>query len=465
MDECLTIISIRQSIRELLSSQLIYFYQSPLYFVFLKGFAHFTGLSELSTRLPSIIFTLATGAVLYRIALHFLEAPLAALSVVFFFTLDDVLASAVMARPFAFSLFFAALSLWSLILWRSKGTLWPGMVYVAATALAIYGQPTFAILPLLHLPLFLPDGRESQKIGWGSLLAAFAAIALALVPIFGSMKQLAVMPPVFWIKTPGFNDLVRALGAPFPWIAVFATGIAILAFPLFRPDGAWRRSLFITKPKIVFLLLVWTLGPLLFHFLISITTDLKTFSGRYYLLYALGFPILFAAFIRAISNIRATIFVVAISSVVSIVYSHVSNREFLNDDWAGAATWIRLKADGWPSAVLISAGYIEGTSATSYDDDKKKILMSSPLLVYNVPAILIPVPPNTGTRELGNVAGRAVDFLDKHPVKQVFIVTKFWNRLLMEGFTAALKNKYGVCERVHFGIVWVVRLESMKVFL
>ena len=137
--------------------------QSPFYYVLVKFFTNFLGEGPFQLRLPSVIFGIASLALVYPIAMRTFQHRQVALTAVVVFSLSERLIwYSQNARPYALALLLTMLSFLFFHSTAHAKSISHKIGYVLATSLLIYAHFVFcfiAIIQVIYL-IFTKGWRE-----------------------------------------------------------------------------------------------------------------------------------------------------------------------------------------------------------------------------------------------------------------------------------------------------------------
>lgn len=226
----------------------------PLYFAFLSAWIDLGGLGEAWLRLPSIVFTMVGGLVLFLYGLRAAGRNVAVMVTLFFLFHIVVAAHMHTVRPYALAGMWAALStvLYMRLATADGPTPWPlWLAFVMVNALGTLTHYWFFFVMAGEGLGALVFARKRAR-RWIPVSLAAAAVPFAVFwgPVF--MEQLQGSP-TSWMPVPGGFWILRApinlLGSAWPYsfpassvLLFFAAVIAIRFLPLpkrARPAELW----------------------------------------------------------------------------------------------------------------------------------------------------------------------------------------------------------------------------------
>lgn len=254
LDEAVTAVVVRDfSFPELFTRFLPHDFHPPIYYVLLKGWTNIFGLSELSLRLPSLIFTLITGLLLFRSFGIWAAAFLLLNPLVVYYSGE--------ARMYSLSMMLVTMIFLAL---KQQKAFWYVLLIILAFN-SFYGTVFFlaglglyqfikkdwfylrltvvggAIAFFMALPLLYTQWQNSREIislvtNWRQVLGTASFKNLLLIPLKFSIGRISFFPKwLYYLLTGAFTVLV--------WLQLKwqSRKITLVIFPLIL---AWGFSLF-----------------------------------------------------------------------------------------------------------------------------------------------------------------------------------------------------------------------------
>jgi mannosyltransferase len=264
----------------------------PLHFLLLHYWIKFFGVSELSVRMPSLIFSAFTVLFIYRIGLRFFNLRIAVIaSVLFTFSTYQVL-YAHEARAYALMGFLTAVSMfYYLEIIHSKGrNPWKIFWFLLANTLLIYTH-FFGFFILFIQFFFILFQRKLLKVHYRFLILFVLVMLITYSPyLWLILSRFSSAAGGTWVTPPdGINALYEMLRAfsNTPVTAVFTLagmGVGLVLLIIKRRQNPNRMA---TR-----LILCWFYVPFLFMFVISFWIPM--FLDRYLMFVSIGFPLMVA---------------------------------------------------------------------------------------------------------------------------------------------------------------------------
>lgn len=264
----------------------------PLHFLLLHYWINYFGISEISVRIPSLIFSSFTVLFIYRIGLRFFNLRVAIIaSIIFTFSTYQIL-YAHEARAYALMGFLTSVSMFYYLeiihsKKRKNGQLfW----FFLANALLIYTH-FFGFFVLFIQFLFILFQRNLVKEYYRFLLLFVGVMLLAYSPyLLLILNRFSSAAGGTWVTPPsGINALYEMLRAfsNAPVTAVFTLTGMLVGLALLIIKRRQNPNRLATR-----LVLCWFYIPFVFMFVISFWIPM--FLDRYLMFISIGFPLLVA---------------------------------------------------------------------------------------------------------------------------------------------------------------------------
>ncbi|HVW07026.1 MAG TPA: glycosyltransferase family 39 protein [Bryobacteraceae bacterium] len=317
------------------------------------------GFSEFSVRLPSLLATLISLLLLYRLAARLVHPNAGWLVVFLCFVPHEFTRQATDARPYGLGTCLGLLAMWFLMRWLDRGG-WRDAIPFAAFA---------ALLPWVHLvywpflavfavyALVRIFRRETTVPMWG-LAAASAAVLACDAPLISVTLGLFHQEAVH-VVTPLPNLTNILSGFEIPGIAAMVAA-AWLAATVFH----WTRRRALPGASDTVLLILWWLWAPLVLLLASWITGNSVFLPRYFSL-ALPGMLLAAAFGAGLFLPAAAWKPVALVLAVGIAAVHFVKEPFppsRHSHWREAAAEVEELTRYGPTPVVCPSPFVEARS-------------------------------------------------------------------------------------------------------
>lgn len=345
LDEATTALVAKMSLGDIFTKFLPGDFHPPFYYLFMKYWVSIFGNSEVSLRIPSLIFAILTVYLVYKLAGRVAALLLATAPLLFYYAQE--------ARMYTMTMFFVTLAIFSFVKMRKdRGMRW-GIVF--ALSLVLIAATDY--VALLILPVFWYLGRKfwykifmshiiliGFLVAWlpffllqlsGGLRATYDSPAWSQLLGQASLKNFILIPIKFMIGRVGFDD---------KWLYGLIVAIVGLLFGylLFRSIRAIRSI------RIIWL---WLTVPLAFGLAISFWVPILSYFRFLFIL-----PALCILVAQGIGKSRVLLFLVLGINMLAIGYYLLTPR-FHREDWKGAAAAIGdgqivLPADSQKEALL-----------------------------------------------------------------------------------------------------------------
>lgn len=388
LDEGITAWVVRDSLGAAIDRAVQFQGQSPLYFILvwavqLFGVQLFGGSNEGVLRLLSLVAIMGSLGMLFVIARRLAGSSLAWLSITLLLTLDPIQVAAVSARPYALALFFSLAAVWALLRWEEDGRYRYSVLYLGFFLASVYLQYLFVCMlavHALHVALFF----RAQRVAIVSYISELLLVAALLVPAFLHLAELAEHRAILqFVPRPSISSLLRSVAPPALMIAVMM-GMVLASLA----SGGFAVNLGSAKSKRSIWVGWWWLFPPVLYFALSTFGTASIFLERYFLFYAPGVAIGYAALILAWRNERAR--AVCLCASVAMLMIRELDRRWVTEDWRGAARV--LAAQGAEFPALVAPGLAESRNLEWLEDDSKQEYLLAPLIYYRTqnPLAILP---------------------------------------------------------------------------
>lgn len=264
----------------------------PLHFLLLHYWINYFGISEISVRIPSLIFSAFTVLFIYHIGLRFFNLRVAVIaSIIFTFSTYQVL-YAHEARAYALMGFLTSVSMFYYleIIHSKTRNIWQLFWFFLANALLIYTH--FFGFFILFIQFFFILLQPKLLNQFYRFLVLFVLVMLIVYSpyLWLILNRFSSAAGGTWVTPPsGINALYEMLRAfsNAPVTAVFTLAAMAVGFVLLilkRKQNPNR-----TATRLIF---CWFYIPFLFMFFISFRIPM--FLDRYLMFVSIGFPLIIA---------------------------------------------------------------------------------------------------------------------------------------------------------------------------
>lgn len=320
LDEATTALVVRMPIMDIFTKFLPNDFHPPLYYLIIKYWVYVFGSSEISLRIPSVIFGVLTIFIIYKISKNYIAPLLVATSGLLIYYSQE-------ARMYSL---VALLVILALYLFINKKWIWFSII------LCLLGMTDY--VSLFILPVFFVFGYKNKKF-WLSLLPLFGMF-LVWSPIFISqldggmlifgsswwkilgvlnIKNLALIPTKFILGRISFEN-------KYLYSLIIGTAISIFGYLLFKA----KRSLS--------LIWVWLVLPIFIGIIISF--KIPTLSYFRFLFCLPALYILVADGLERVGRYKKILlFSIILINIASSFY-YLATYRFHREDWRAAAVAI-----------------------------------------------------------------------------------------------------------------------------
>ena len=348
------------------------------------------GLSEIAYRVPSVLLMGLALLVVGKLAARLIDPASAWFAVFGCLALGDLDYYAADARPYAFGICVACLTVWCLIRWLDTGDWKRGLLFVFFGALLWRVQLVFwPFYPILVVYTILRLGRRSwTAIGFYALLGlAMLPVAFQAIHIFQGARAHSYAP------MPSLGALARA----YSWKMV--VGLAAAAGLLFRKLNQKSPA----RSDLALIVLWWLWMPLCL-FVFSRATGTVLFVARYFSLILPGIALastVAVAFFLPRKHWKLASAILAVGALAGEGHWHSVWFGHTQENWKEAAT----RLDDTP--VIAISPFIEAQLPVWTPDYPLPGFLYAPLFVYPARGKVYPFP-YVGSTETRAYASRLV---------------------------------------------------------
>src|SRR5208282_2403291 len=326
----------------------------PIYSYILWLSAKVIGTSEIALRVPSILAMFAAVYLLYLAARELFDRDVAVIAAVVFCLHPVVVFAAIDVRPYAFAVLTINASILALVHLRHNHSNWLAALFGLSTALIGYFQFLFVIIiPALAICFFAIKVGDRKTL-WRQAGAAFAAFALALLPVISVLQRMFQTKGTHVFEdAPTLADLLWTL-APVWLVGVFVGAILVAA--------ATRRLDLQTRLEGWRIVLCTSLAltPILVLYVASVETPIHVFAYRYRLVAIPGIALCWGWLVSRIdSRVLRLLFCVAV--VAAATYSSFTSpfSKLHGYTWKYALEFVEKNASADGAPVLICSDFPE----------------------------------------------------------------------------------------------------------
>lgn len=345
-------------------------FHPPLYHLVLKSWILLFQNSEISVRLPSVIFGVITVYITYLIGKKLFDQKTAYVAATLIATAPLHIYYSQEARMYSLATMLTALSVYFFIsiLQKDKLVFWIG--FIATTALMLYcDYLPYLMIPILVIYLIL-NRKNIPKTTLRAFIPAYIAIAILISPWFlVFQKQISVglsaaAASPAWAQVVGTPD-VKSLAITFvkftigrislennlTYALVFAPIAAFVAFLL-------SFSFFRMSPKRS-IIWYWFIIPIVLGFLLGYIIPVFAYFRFLYVLPA--FYLIWASTITTVNWIPMVRMLLAIGLAINLISATVyfTNPKFQRENWRGAVSYVSQNATP-KTMVLFESNFTTG---------------------------------------------------------------------------------------------------------
>lgn len=345
---------------------------SPFYYSVLWLWTRVFGDGELGMRVLSILFSLLTLGLLYRLARRWLDEADAKVAVLVFLAIPLVGVAVIDIRPYAMGLALVTGSWLGLQRWMERDRWGDGLLFVLCGAGAIWSHYTF-VLGLAPLLWFLPRlGVKRASIALAALALLLAPLAVQFLEVLGRRQELS------YSSNPSLKSLVRRT-AGHCFRALLAAGVILAASA--AADRVLYRLPRLKQSWIPLALLA--LLPPASLWLFGYSGGSPMYQDRYMAAYAVGIAILGGAVFSGLQQrgVRALAVVVLVAVTLAGHAGRLPHHG--SSDWRGMGAWAGSYLERTPEAsVAVASPYVESLQDRILNDPNYAEILHGPLARY-----------------------------------------------------------------------------------
>ncbi len=346
--------------------------QSPFTFVLMWAWNRALSPSDFGLRVLPVLFGLGALAVLYSTGKRLGGGAMGWYTVAAGAAMYEMRALVVNFRPYAFALFFFALSTRLLIAWDDKPSKGNAIGYMLATAATVWSVLYFGLAFAGHVLFVLwrrKEGGRSSLAGFFTMVSGAVVLCLPLIPQVVSLAARA--DTLQFSGIPSIRLVVDGL------IPIGMAGSWLLIILVSGLPSAWvvRRS-----DRV---LIGWlAVAPTVVLYVLTVLTDFGLWTVRYRSVLLLGFALAAAVWIAGYTDDRARVRAIIALLLVGVLVSP-PNDFTSRQDWRGALAMADSTISG-DGLLILGSGLIEASSLAALDDEALSQFIASPLSRYPV---------------------------------------------------------------------------------
>lgn len=420
LDETLTYWNVMKGTSEVLPRSAASAGHFQLYMFITALSAKFFGLNEFGLRLPSIVASIGSSWLMFRLGQRFSDTETGIFAAILFVCMPAISWHAYNARPYSLVVICALWAVWQLVKLHDSGE-WRYIAgYTVAAASMVYMQLiSVPFLIVLWVYSFLQFG-ENNKSTKQKVILAHALSLLMLTPIL--YKILLVMNEIYnnsalyGKETPKMKYFgnhsyyfIRAIFTDYILciIAILLTCTLMLKMKI-------SEFCYIFNNNKLFMLM-WLMIPVTSVYLISTLFEYQVFLSRYYIVSYLALVLILAAVLQKIRNNNFRYIAFISFCIVGVFYcGGIKIVPF--EDWRGALTAVKEITEPTRILLLFNSGLAE-TIEPGWELQTADHHLLSPLAAYpvNTRVVALPVALNNKSRP----------YLEAYVAKEIASVKRF----------------------------------------
>lgn len=329
----------------------------PFYYMVLHLWVPVFGDSEFISRLPSVIFGSLSIVAIYAVGKLLFNKKAGLLAALILATSVFHIKYSQEARGYTLMVFLSLVSFYSLVKLTSSRRRAYSIAYIVSSVLLIYthyyGLLIIAAQNIFCFTLFLKN-KKAGELGLGRWVRLQLILGILFLPgIYLLAKITLSIQKGFWVPEPapgwilGFFTIYSGSLYLLILFAVFSF-LSVVSFrkinrswkvkEFFQPLNDYPNNLGITSGNIIYLLLLWSLIPVMVPYTISLIAS-PVLIFRYTICASLAFYLLASSGISNTNNKWLILFISAVITVLSLVsvgkyYDQVNKhqwREVMSD--------------------------------------------------------------------------------------------------------------------------------------
>ena len=352
LDEAINVNNVASlDLKSLIGSYALSDFHPPLYHIILKGWALIFGVSEITARLPSVLFGIGTVFTTYLIGLKLFEKKTALIAATLISTAPLAIYYSQEARMYSLAAFLASLTVYFFISLIKKESLPLWLGFIISASLTLYTD----YLPYLLFPAFIIYiyfiRKKIQRAVIIGFIPAILLIFISLVPWFTLFpKQVniglsAAAASPAWAHVVGAPELKNLIITPVKFtIGRISTNNDFIYAIVFAPIAAFLVFLFslatfrISHTRSI--LWYWLFVPIILGFPLSFF--IPVFAYFRFLFVLPAFYLIIASGINTVNWIKSTRILLIIILLINLVSASIYfiNPKFQREDWRNATNYV-----------------------------------------------------------------------------------------------------------------------------
>ncbi|MGA2372601.1 MAG: glycosyltransferase family 39 protein [Candidatus Korobacteraceae bacterium] len=345
------------------------------------------GDTELVLRIPSMLAMLAAIYVFYRCAREMFDWDISVLATILFTLPSRVVYAAIDVRPYAFALLLTNLAILMFLRWRKTDKIGFAALFGATAAGIFYFHYLFGSILLAFALCYLLTRYSSLLSDLRQIGAALACFAIFIIPVWPQLRYMyQTRATHVFTETPRWVSLLQTLNPGTRQLLTLASALvlAALAKRLLTPNREMYAKLALCAPL--------ALAPVLFLYVISVTTPVHIFIPRYLLEAAPGMALCWGWICSLIDSrpLRGLFCFVFVGLCVFGAYSSPAARVH-GFSWKYALEYADANAAEDHASLLMCSPFVEGDTQRMPAVASESMLYA-PLSYYKVSAPVVPLP-------------------------------------------------------------------------
>lgn len=367
--------------------------QNMAYTLLISALIRVAGSNEIVLRLPSVVATVFTAWLLFRLAQRFVDTEAGILVVIVFVSLHEIAQDAATnARPYAIALMLVVAATLQLVRWLDTQRPLNLLGFILTAAAIPYFHLLFTTSYLVFLVYSTYIWGSKRQIKIRNLLSVAVLIGVLVAPL--AWNTLRGHRPSAESSFAGTPDLQLLSSSLMPLLVSTTLFVAALAaYFSFRGFAANSANI----PRTAGVLFVsWLMLPVVTLFLVAFFTPLKIFVPRYYLASFAALALVIGCGLRSITPVGARILIAGFIVLGSIISSsgYPLPTSLHGEDWRAAAQIVRASHLPANTPLLLRVGLIETARVQWGASIEPDSPLLCPLSKYPMPGKVTLIPRN-----------------------------------------------------------------------
>lgn len=339
-------------------------------------FAAVFGRNEVALRIPSLLASLGSTWLIYRLGSKLFDRGVGALAAVCFVPMTWVVIQATDARPYALAVTALIGAALAFVDWLETAERRAAVAYVLLVAATVYLHYFIAIGLLAHVWYLAYRLDTGTPVTRRQMIGVYAAIVALLLPLVPNL--MAVIGGRDELSSPDAQSTGTILSSLIPPRHLLAGALVLIV-----AAGIWGhrsfRGISMREGSLSFLA-AWTLLPFLTLLTIALVGGANVTATRYFTSVLPAVALIAAATIRGIGAAWPQIAIAGSFAMFAIWTMDLP--PYLDEDWRAAAQIVNANISNGETPVLMQSGFIEGEQIDWLTDPERSDYLNAPAAMY-----------------------------------------------------------------------------------